>query len=244
MEPSCLRHRFRSGRPTGGIMKFLAYLRSLATRFFYRPQVEEEIEEELSAHIQRRADDLERSGLDRAEAERRARIEFGGQERFKEDSYQALGGHFIETLAQDVRYSLRLLRKAPGFTIVAVLTLALAIGANAVVFGALNALILHPLNLPQEDSLYAIQHGSNNTPGQSYPAYLDLGDRQRRVVELAAYDIAHAGLDTGVNATRVWLYNVSGNYSGVVGIQPYAGRFFHASDEHGPNSAPYLVLSY
>ena len=225
-------------------MKFLAYLRSLASKFFHRPHVEDEIEEELSAHIQRRADDLERSGLDRAEAERRAHIEFGGQERFKEASYQALGGHFIETLAQDVRYSLRLLRKSPGFTIVAVLTLALAIGANAVVFGALNALILHPLNLPQEESLYAIQHGRNNTPAQSYPDYLDLRDRNRSFDDLAVYDIAQAGLDTGENATRVWLYNVSGNYFDVLGLQPYVGRLFHASDEHGPNSAPYLVLSY
>src|SRR5262249_43537159 len=69
-------------------------------------------------------------------------------------------------------------------------------------------------------------------------------DRNRSFDDLAAYDIAQAGLDTGENATRVWLYNVSGNYFDVLGIQPYAGRFFHASDEHGPNSAPYLVLSY
>ena len=156
------------------------------------------MEEELRSHIQHRADDLERSGLDRAEAERRARIEFGGHERFKEECHEALGGNFIETLMQDVRFSLRVLRKSPGFTIAAVLTLALAIGANAVVFGVLNALILRPLNVPQAESLYAIERVQRSShQSQSYPDYLDLRDRNRSFDGLAAYNVAVAGLDTG-----------------------------------------------
>ena len=147
------------------------------------------MEEELRSHIQHRADDLERSGLDRAEAERRARIEFGGRERFKEECREALGGNFIETLVQDLRFSLRVLRKSPGFTIVAVLTLALAIGANAVVFGVLNGLILRPLNVPQPESLYGIERSDEDNPVQSYPDYLDLRDRNRSFESLAAYRI-------------------------------------------------------
>src|SRR5579871_2041757 len=81
----------------GRTMKLLSYFRSPVAKFFHRAQVENDLEEELRAHIQLRADDLERSGLDRAEAERRARIEFGGREQFKEESREALGGTLIET---------------------------------------------------------------------------------------------------------------------------------------------------
>src|SRR5690348_7660783 len=148
------------------------------------------------------------------------------------------------TFVQDLRFALRLLRKSPGFTITAVFTLALAIGANAVVFAALNAVILRPLNMPRAESLYLFQHVSDYSANQSYPDYLDLRDRNRSFDGLAAYDVTQAGLDTGDHPSRVWLCVTSGNYFDVLGIQPYLGRFFHASDERGPNSAPYLVLSY
>jgi predicted permease len=147
-------------------------------------------------------------------------------------------------VAQDVRLSLRLLYKSPGFTVVAIITLALGICANAVAFGVLNALILKPLNVPQAESLYAIQSGPNNSPTQSYPNYLDLRDQNRSFENLAAFSIFQVGLDTGDRPTRAWVYEVSGNYFDALGIKPHLGRFFHQSDERGPNSAPYIVLSY
>lgn len=224
-------------------MKTLAYIRSLAAKIFHRSHVEDDMEEELRSHIEHRTDDLERSGLDRAQAERRARVEFGGYGRFKEECYEALGGTFTETLIQDGRFSLRLLRKSPGFTIVAVLTLALAIGANAVVFGILNGLILRPLDVPQAESLYGTEYGAD--PGfQSYPNYRDLRDRNHSFEDLAAFNFAFVGLDTGNEPARAVGFATTGNYFDVLKIQPYLGRFFHSSDEHGPNSAPYLVLSY
>ncbi len=224
-------------------MKLLGYFRSVGSRFFHRTQIEADMEEELGSHIQHRADDLERSGLDRTEAERRARIEFGGQARFKEEARESLGGNFIETLIQDVRYSLRVLRKSPGFTMVAVLTLALAIGANAVVFGVLNALVLRPLNVPQAQDLFMIERAKGNGY-QSYPDYLDLRDRNRSFDGVAAYNVDQAGLNTGENPSSVWIEEVSGNYFDVLRLQPYLGRLIHPTDEHGPNSAPYVVLTY
>jgi predicted permease len=155
-----------------------------------------------------------------------------------------LGDAAIQTLWQDLRYGVRMLMKNPGFTTVAVLTLALGIGANAVVFGVLNALILRPLNVPHAESLYGIQHGNEASSYQSYLDYLDLRDRNRSFDGLAAYNGAQAGLDTGENPSRAWLYEVSGNYFDVLQIHPYLGRVFNASDEHGANSAPYIVLSY
>jgi predicted permease len=225
-------------------MRLLDRVRFRIATLFRGSEIDAEMEEELRSHIQHRADDLERSGLDRAEAERRARIEFGGQVKYQEECHDALGNNFIETLVQDVRFSLRVLRKSPGFTIAAVVTLALAIGANAVVFGILNALILHPKNVPEAQSLYGIEHGSDKSPLQSYPDYLDLRDRNHSFDGLAAYNVCWAGLDTGKDPTEVGGYEVSGNYFDALGIQPYLGRFFNAADEHGPNSAPYMVLTY
>ena len=150
----------------------------------------------------------------------------------------------MQTLWQDLRYGVRMLKKNPGFTVVAVLTLAVAIGANAVVFSALNGLILRPLNVPHAESLYLTQRGRDKALNQSYPDYLDLRDRNRSFDGLVAYNISQAGLDTGKNPSRAWVYEVSSNYFDVLEIQPYLGRVIHASDEHGPNGAPYIVLTY
>jgi predicted permease len=147
-------------------------------------------------------------------------------------------------LAQDLRYALRQLRKSPGFTIAAVLTLALGIGANAVVFSLLNELVLRPLNVPGGQNLYQIEGAKGGEPSESYPDYVDLRDRNRSFDGLIAYEISTAELDSDGRTAPIWLYTASGNYFDVLGIQPYLGRFFHGSDEHGPNSSPYVVLSY
>jgi len=145
---------------------------------------------------------------------------------------------------QDLRYAFRQLRKSPGFAISAVLTLAMAIGANAVVFSVLNGLILRPLNVPDASSLYTLERASDKDTNQSYPDYLDLRDRNQSFDGLTAYGITQVALNTGEGPSLIWGVESSGNYFDTLRIQPYLGRFFHASDDRGPNSAPYIVLSY
>ena len=150
-------------------------------------------------------------------------------------------------MTADLKLAFRQLRKSPGFAVTAVLTLALGIGANAVVFSVLNALILRPLNVPHPQDLFMVQRmfGKLPSPSQSYPDYLDLRDRNRTFDSLFTYNImGPVGLDTGENPTTAWPYLASGNYFDALGIRPYIGRFYHAADEHGMNSAPYVVLSY
>ena len=145
----------------------------------------------------------------------------------------------------DLRLALRQLRKSPGFAVTAVLTLALGIGANAVVFSVMNALVLRPLHVPRAGSLFMLERGSDKSPSQSYLDYIDLRDRNRSFETLAGYTIPGAvGIDTGGNPSTVWPYLVTGNYFESLGIKPYLGRFLQTSDEHGPNSVPYIVLSY
>ena len=150
----------------------------------------------------------------------------------------------MTTLLQDLRFTLRQLRKSPGFAITAVLTVAMAIGANAVVFSVMNGLILRPLNVPQAQSLYGIERASDKDSSQSYPDYLDLRDRNHSFDGLTAYSISEVALDTGEGPSRIWGVEASGNYFDALRIHPYLGRFFHDSDEHGANSVPDIVLSY
>jgi predicted permease len=212
-------------------------------QIFRRRKYYEDLSEEIRLHIEERSEQLMREGMSAEEAARTARRAFGNQTLLEERSREVWQWPTFESIVGDVRFALRQLRKSPGFTITAVLTLTLAIGANAVVFGVLNALILRPLNVPQAESLFVIQHGSGGG-SHSYPDYLDLQQRNRSFDDVAVFAIRQSGLDMGKDPSNVWQYETSGNYFDVLRVHPYIGRFFHASDEHGPNSAPYVVLSY
>jgi predicted permease len=146
-------------------------------------------------------------------------------------------------MLSDLKLALRQLAKSPGFALTAIITLALGIGANAIVFSMLNSIVLKPLNLPGAENLYIVQRFAY--PSQSYLDYKDLRDRNRTFQSMIAFQIiGPIGVDTGAHPSIAWPYMSSGNYFDALQVQPYLGRFFHASDEKGENSAPYVVLSY
>ncbi|MDX2153726.1 MAG: ADOP family duplicated permease [Bryobacteraceae bacterium] len=216
-------------------------LRSL----FRRRLVEQELDDELQYHLHCKTADYVSKGLREEEARRAALLDMQGLTQRKEECRDARRVNLVDDTLQDIRYGLRILARTPGPTALAVLTLALAIGANAVVFALFQSLIARPLNVPRAETLYSLERKDSNSGRMSYPDYLDFRDRNRSFEGLAAYEISPAGLDTGSgNPSSVYVCMVSGNYFDVLGIQPQIGRVFHASDERGPNSAPYVVLSH
>jgi len=179
-----------------------------------------------------------RAGKAPPEASRGARLKLGGAEE---------GLPLMENLLLDVRYALRVLSKSPAFTLVAMLTLMLGIGANVAVFGVLNAVLLHPLEVSDPQSLYQIRHKQwmiGRLLTTSYPAFEDFRRRNTTFSGMAGiFGYSYARLSWHDAVLRVHGDEVSGNYFDVLGVQPEVGRFFHATDEHGPGSAPYVVLS-
>ncbi|HZU28889.1 MAG TPA: ABC transporter permease [Bryobacteraceae bacterium] len=228
-------------------MRIEHWLYALPLRFrslFRRQNVERDLHDELQYHLERRREEFMAQGLAPEQARHAALRAMDGLTQRKEECRDTRGLNPLDNTIGDIRYSLRVLAKSPGFAAVAVLTLALAIGANAVVFSILNAFILKPMQVPQPETLFGIEHGREYSMYESYPDYADLRDRNRSFDALAAFTIVQAGFDAGANPARLWGDAVSGNYFDALRIQPYLGRFFHASDEHGANSAPYVVLSY
>ncbi|MGC2300270.1 MAG: permease prefix domain 1-containing protein, partial [Acidobacteriaceae bacterium] len=155
-------------------------------RIFRRRRLFDELSEEMRLHLEERIEQLQREGLSPEEAERRARIAFGNLAVVEERSREVWQWPTLESIMSDVRFAIRQLRRSPGFTIAAVLTLALAIGANAVVFSVLNAFLLRPLNVAHPSSLFELQHGNEASAYQSYPDYLDLRNRNRSFDDLLA----------------------------------------------------------
>src|SRR5947207_6864456 len=153
----------------------------------------------------------------------------------------------MKDLLLDVRYALRVLWKSPAFTLVALVTLMLGIGANVVVFGVVNAVLLRPLDVSEPHNLYQIRlkpWASFKELTTSYPAFKDYRQRNTTFSDIAGfYGFCQARLRWGNVMRSVDGHAVTGNYFDLLGVQPQLGRLIHAEDEHGPNSAPYIVLS-
>jgi predicted permease len=212
---------------------------------FRRSRVDREIEAEIETHIALRTADNIGRGMTPTEARREALVRLGNPVVVKERATGVDVALGIDGLWRDVRYALRQLRRAPGFAFTAVITLALGIGANIVVFGVLNAVILDSLHgVKEPERLYQLSHKEWMSGGPSFPAYEDYKRRNTTFADMAAvYGMSGVGLRWQNAVRSISGYDVTGNYFDMLGVQPELGRLFHANDEHGENSAPYIVLS-
>jgi putative ABC transport system permease protein len=202
----------------------------------HRPSMESEMDSELRFHIEAYAEDLVRTGLPRQEAMRRARLEFGGIDRAKEECREARGANIMETLLQDLRYGARMLRKNPGFTAVAVLTLALGIGANTAIFSLVNGILLRPLPFATPQNLVSI---TGTYPKGAFVAMR--GEMQS--FDAAAYFEGHEfNLTGGGEPLRVSGVLVSAEFFSVLGVRPELGHPFYPGDDKAGQDN-YVVLS-
>jgi len=228
-------------------MSLLSSLRYLTATLLRRSRVEQDVAEELRVHIQNRADDLERSGLTREQAERRARIEFGGYEHFKEECRESLGVHLVETLIQDLRFSVRVLRKSRAFTITAILTLALGIGANTAIFSLIDTVVLRflPVQKPQElvEVLRLSPRDKTPTSGFTYALWQEFRDQQDIFSGVFAWSTDHFDLARGGAVQYATGVFTSGSYFSTLGVRPALGRLFTLADDQR-GCASRAVLNY
>jgi predicted permease len=218
-------------------------------RLWRKGQMEEQLEKELRFHIDQHAADLIAHGHNPDEAQRQARLTLGGPEQVKEQCRDARGTRWLEDLWQDFRYALRTLRKAPGFAAVALLTLALGIGATTVMFTVINGVLLKPLPYPEPDRLAAV-HGHTATwnaalYGEQNLAHFDFLDCQRasRFSDLAGWVYNTGTMSEPGQAQHVEELEISSNLFSVLGVPMFRGRSFFA-DEDRPGGAPVALLGY
>jgi predicted permease len=227
-------------------MKLWSRLRSWLGAILRRSRMESEMDAELHFHIESRAEDLMRSGITREEALRRARVEFGAIERVKEEGREARGVSFFDELLQDLRFGLRILRKSPGFTAVAVLTLTLGIGANTAIFSVVNAVLLSPLPYANAHRLMLVKELLPNLSAEPFNVSgPDIAEIQK---------LNH--VFEGVGGFRVWTYEFSGRGTparvtadrissdlfDVLGVEPVVGRVFEPQEEEFGHQV--VILSY
>ncbi len=230
-------------------------------RLFSRKRMDNELDKELRFHIESQVADKIRSGTPENEARRLARLEFGGIDQIKEGCRQSRGTVWLESLLQDIGYGLRQLRKSPGFTLTAVLTLALGIGANAAIFTLVNAVLLRNLPVVDPKSLVRLgnwadccQNSGPNRDGKysmfSTETYEQLKRNTPEFEELAAMQAGFENRpvvvrrDAGQESPMPRMGEfVSGNYFGMFGLQSAKGRLISASDD--VTGAPLVaVMSY
>ena len=212
-----------------------------------RSRTESDMRDELHFHVEAYAEDLVRSGVPRLEAMRRAKLEFGGAERVKEECREARGIHFLETLFRDIRYGLRALRKSPGFTAIAVLTLGVGIGANTAIFSVINGVLLKPLPYLHPEELIDLHL---TAPGVNFPdadpapfLYFTYREQGRSFQSVGLYRWNTQSVTGLTEPEEVQCLNVTAEVLPILGVQPALGRWFSENDA-APGSTQTAVLTY
>ena len=221
-------------------------------QLFTRRGIYGELSEEMSGHLEEKVEELVADGMARRDAEAAARREFGNVTLLEEDGRNAWRWPRIEDFVQDLRYALRMLGKAPGFTAIAVLTLAIGIGANTAVFSVVNSVLLKPLNYPQAEELVSLHQVAPGAAGLadfetglhlSPSMYFTYAEQNRTFQSVGVWDIGTANVTGLAEPEQVRTVDVSDGVLQTLGVPPAAGRWLSAADKvpHGPER---VMLSY
>lgn len=207
--------------------------------------IDRDLHEQMAAHIEEAIEDHVRRGLPPEEARRQALLEFGGIIRAEEACRDARGRWF-QDLSKDLDYALRSFRRNRAFTAIAIVSLAMGIGANTVVFSLVNAVILRPRAVSDPHHLVELFVGDRNQPYEttSYPSYEEFRDRNHVFTGLAAYGISQFKLTVADDVEQVWGEVVSGNYFEVLGVPPFIGRVFGVADDASRGGSPVAVIGH
>jgi len=214
--------------------------------YFRREEFERDLAEEMRLHVEMKREENLASGMPPADARPTAERDFGRSSRLMQESRDTWSFALLDSLWQDVRLGLRALRMRPGFTAVALVSLALGIGANTAVFTMVNEAFLRPLPVRAPEELVSLENAASHQmfPAFSYPNYEDFRDRSDAFSGLIAYRFAPLSVSHDGVAERMWGYLVSGNYFEVLGLEPSLGRLLSPEDDLLPGGHPVVVLSH
>jgi macrolide transport system ATP-binding/permease protein len=216
--------------------------------FVRRLRADRELDLEVDAHLEERMADLMDSGTPEREAREKARREFGNVALCTQDSREVWACVWLETLLQDLRYAVRMLRKSPEFTLVAVLSLAIGIGVNSAMFSLADGLLLRPLSVRRPGEVVTVSGKTPSDPSAriSYRDYVDFRDRSRSFAGLVAYGMSSFGFSarSGDLSQMKVGFLVSGNLFRAMGVEPELGRSFLPEEDQVPGRDAVLVLGH
>src|SRR5882724_9833246 len=226
-------------------MTILYRISSLWRNLFGKRQLRDDLTEEIAAYLEMSIERKVKQGIDPQEARRLSLIELGGSEQVKERVREIRVGHYLETTLQDLRYALRMLWRSPVFTCVALLSLALGVGANTAVFSVVNTLLLHPYPFPELGRIMLVREnrvGEDVGQGRVAPAdFIDLRNDARAFDQVSAWTLREFNLTGTGEPEHFYCSLVTSNFFDLLGVKPAIGRSFVADEEQGGHDQVVIV---